>query len=490
MVVGSGIAGLTAGALLQKQGYQVTLLEAAVEWGGCAGKFQRKNFTFPVGATLGMGFEPGGLHKNVNDFLGIQLDVTELETVMDVRIGKQLFRYHTNRSRFLKMWEKKEPADSQRISNFFNEVWRIGQTLRKHMRHYPVLPPKSKQELAAFLRGLSPRSVTLLPYLGRTLCSLVKKHKLEHCHSFIHFINGVLMDSMQTTYEKCEVMMGSTALDIYHNGAFYVKGGLYRMAEELVQSINDNGGTVKKPRTVVSIRKQATNWLIEDHRENEYSADHVVLNVPLAGIEELLSANDYKKIKSSFEKKVDPMKQWGTFTTYLAIKEEAIPKEINLFHQVMVDPGEEPLGSNHFFMSLSEKGDTLRAPKGYRTMTVSTHIDLSAWQTKERYDQQSEGILTSVLAKLEELMPGSTDDLTYQFTGGPKAWERFVKRNFGGVGGFPQTKENALWRAVQHRTKVNGLWLCGDNIFPGAGTIGATSSGVHVARSVSGTRIL
>ncbi|PYZ94615.1 FAD-dependent oxidoreductase [Salipaludibacillus keqinensis] len=490
VVVGSGFAGLTAGALLQKEGYEVTLLEAAAEWGGCAGKFRRKNFTFPVGATLGMGFEENGLHRKINDSLSIHSDVLPLETVMDVRIGDRVFPYFTERSRFLSMWEKEEPVDALRIMNFFNEVWRIGQSLRKHMLHYPVLPPKSIQELQALLRGFSPMSVTLIPYLGRTLGFLVKKHRLEECHSFIHFINGVLMDSMQTTADKCELMMGATALDIYHHGAFYVRGGLFRVAEDLVSSIKENGGIAKKPREVVSIQKK-DHWVISDHRGNEYKADHVVMNVPLSNIKTLLDEKTYREIQPSLKKKEDPTKQWGTFTTYLAIKDEAVPREMNLFHQVMVNPKLEPSGANHFFMSLSEKGDHLRASAGFRTMTVSTHINLNEWQTQEQYEQQSKVILNSVTSKLKQLMPGIDDDhFMYEITGGPRAWERFVKRQGGGVGGFPQTKENALWNAVQHRTKVDGLWLCGDNIFPGAGSIGATSSGVHVARSISGKKLV
>lgn len=39
VVIGGGIGGLTAGALLAKHDYEVTVLEASREWGGCAGKF-------------------------------------------------------------------------------------------------------------------------------------------------------------------------------------------------------------------------------------------------------------------------------------------------------------------------------------------------------------------------------------------------------------------------------------------------------------------
>ena len=40
IVVGGGIAGLTGAALLSKEGYQVTLVEAHSQLGGCAGTFK------------------------------------------------------------------------------------------------------------------------------------------------------------------------------------------------------------------------------------------------------------------------------------------------------------------------------------------------------------------------------------------------------------------------------------------------------------------
>ena len=43
IVVGGGIAGLTGAALLSKEGYQVTLVEAHSQLGGCAGTFTSKS---------------------------------------------------------------------------------------------------------------------------------------------------------------------------------------------------------------------------------------------------------------------------------------------------------------------------------------------------------------------------------------------------------------------------------------------------------------
>ncbi|MCM3788696.1 NAD(P)-binding protein [Domibacillus indicus] len=76
------ISGLTAAAILARTGHDVTVLEASSEWSGCAGKFQQRHALFPVGATLGMGFERGDFHKRV---------LRLLDTVMTLHFPNSLF---------------------------------------------------------------------------------------------------------------------------------------------------------------------------------------------------------------------------------------------------------------------------------------------------------------------------------------------------------------------------------------------------------------
>ncbi|NBQ21979.1 MAG: FAD-dependent oxidoreductase, partial [Synechococcaceae bacterium WB6_3B_236] len=64
-VLGAGIAGLTAAALLAQAGQRVLLLEAHHRSGGCAGTFRRGPYTFDVGATQVAGWEAGGIHRRL-----------------------------------------------------------------------------------------------------------------------------------------------------------------------------------------------------------------------------------------------------------------------------------------------------------------------------------------------------------------------------------------------------------------------------------------
>ena len=60
VVVGAGVGGLAAGALLARKGAMVTVLEAQDYPGGCAATFDRDGYRFDAGATIGCGFHDGG----------------------------------------------------------------------------------------------------------------------------------------------------------------------------------------------------------------------------------------------------------------------------------------------------------------------------------------------------------------------------------------------------------------------------------------------
>src|SRR5271154_4216048 len=60
-IVGGGIAGMATAARLQARGLSTIVFEAHGQPGGCAGFFRRRGFSFDVGATTLVDFEPGGV---------------------------------------------------------------------------------------------------------------------------------------------------------------------------------------------------------------------------------------------------------------------------------------------------------------------------------------------------------------------------------------------------------------------------------------------
>ncbi|MGA9290554.1 MAG: FAD-dependent oxidoreductase, partial [Anaerobacillus sp.] len=311
--------------------------------------------------------------------------------------------------------------------------------------------------------------------------------KLSEATSFRHFIDGQLIDSMQTTSEDCSALMGALALDIYHEGAYYTEGGLYRIAETLQQYIESNGGRTYRRKQIQTIRRENKRWVAIDQKGESWKADHLVNNIPVQGFVPLLPEPLQKKLPEKLMKR-SKISQWGAFTMYLALDEKVIPDYTALFSQVL-SPHEAMTEGNHLFLSLSRSSDLQRAPEGFRTLTVSTHTELHHWDTKEKYDNYKEELTEKVLSGIERVIPNVRSGIELQMTGAPRAWERFTNRPKGMVGGFPQTNEYSLFNSLSHRTGLDGLWLCGDSVFPGAGTIGVSTSGYHVYRSISKEKV-
>ena len=82
------------------------------------------------------------------------------------------------------------------------------------------------------------------------------------------------------------------------------------------------------------------------------------------------------------------------------------------------------------------------------------------------------------------VMVGITEASTTRSPATPRTFARFTGRPDGRVGGLPQTREWANFRALSHRSGQPGLYLVGDTVFPGAGTIGVTLSGLNAYREV------
>ncbi|UZW65670.1 NAD(P)/FAD-dependent oxidoreductase [Priestia flexa] len=476
-------AGLQQRYLLTKTGCSVTVLEASREWGGCAGKFSRGKYTFPVGATLGMGFEQGGVHEKILRFLDQHVEVQKLDTVMNVHFPHRTLTYYQNRQVHIAYLQKEFKGYKHNILSFYKEVQQIASEVRKLMAHLPILPPKTFTEWRKLLAALKFSSLQLIPQFQQTFLLLLKKHGLQEEKDFVHFVDGQLIDSMQTTSASCSLILGCLALDIYHEGAFYVKGGLYQVAERLQTYIENHGGKAIKGREAVRIERKDNRWIIHDHRDNSYDAFHVVCNVPVQNLGTILDEDVYMKLTPKLRAKAK-LPQWGTYTMYLAVKEEDLPNNLSLFQQILLSEQGDMTEGEHIFVSISHPNDEMRAPKGYRTITASTHIELNKWQTKEAYDAKKTVMETKMIEGIKTVIP-HIESAIYQISGGPVAWERFTSRAQGGVGGFPQTLENALFNSLSHRSGVKGLWLCGDTIFPGAGTIGASVSGYHVFQSIT-----
>ena len=80
-ILGAGVGGLFTGAILAKQGFQVTLLEQLPVYGGGLYSYERNNETWLTGMHILSGLQSDGPVTKILDEFGIQADI--VDTVLD-----------------------------------------------------------------------------------------------------------------------------------------------------------------------------------------------------------------------------------------------------------------------------------------------------------------------------------------------------------------------------------------------------------------------
>jgi C-3',4' desaturase CrtD len=485
VVIGAGIGGLTAAALLAKAGLAVTVLEAHVYPGGCAGTFYHRGFRFDAGATLAAGFDPGGGMTRLGQALGIAWAVDLAEVAM---------RVHLPDGGYVTRWTDPVAWHAERLAAFgptAEPFWRWQEGTADYMWTLAVRglpwPPQSPADLARLASmglQLAAGAPTWLPGLALDGLRPLTARLSQAPARLRQYVDGQLMISAQATSERANALYGAAALDMPRRGVAHVRGGIGRLAEALADAVRRHGGRVHYRQRVTRVAAQRGEaYRIETGREAAFEADNVVFNLPPHDAAALLGDASPPVLRRAEL----PPDGWGAFMVYAGLDGAVVPPGLPLHHQVLV---REPLGEgNSIFLSLSLAGDAARSAVGQRTVTISTHTDLRAWwrlfeRDRAAYEERKAATVERVLDAAEVAVPGLRSAIKLILPGTPVSFQRFTHRSRGWVGGFPQTNLLRTWgpRLGPH------FWLVGDSIFPGQSVLATALGGQRVAHALLRTQ--
>lgn len=478
IIIGAGVGGLTAAALLLKRGWQVTVLEAGTYPGGCAGTFFHKGYRFDAGATLAGGFDPAGPHTRLADILGLEWPVTPItDAAWVTHLPDQSVHQWVDAARWRAEYLDKFPFSArfwQKQEQLAKIAWDIA------ARHFPW-PPATIAEALRLPLALRPETLSAAPYLFSKMRRLLPR---ETTPAFKAFVDGNLLISAQAISDQADALYGSSVLDLPRRGVMHVRGGMGAIAETLAAWIKANGGEVKYRQRVT--RLETVNGRARaavTAKEMRFEADVFLANVTPWALETLLGEAAPGRLRR--ETRSRPW-MWGAFVVHAGVRAEKISHPVT-HHQVIVDV-EKPLGEgNSVFISLSPLNDPSRAPAGMRAAILSTHTRIADWQGLDEaaYEERKARYAEKVLTAAERALPGFRAAAELVLPGAPQTYEFYTRRPLGMVGGFPQT---SLLAARGPQSGLSNLWLVGDSIFPGQSTAGVTLGAMRVARLVSGNR--
>ncbi len=478
LVIGAGVGGLTAGALLAREGFEVTVLEAHVYPGGCAGTFYHKGFRFDAGATLAGGFQPGGPHAIVGEMLGLTWPVKRVEPGWVIQLPEVAITRWGDAAR----WREERTRALPALKHFWGVQERAAEAAWQFAARLPEWPPRTLGDVARLATKIRPNMVPISPLAMMSMGQVLNMLGVREINART-FIDAQLLISAQTTAQHANALYGSIAIDLPRVGVHHVRGGIGNIARTLAESLIAQGGKVLYRQEVTRIKVQPDRtFRIETNKGGSFAADVVLANLTPWALDKLLGEQSPQALRAEIQGRPST---WGAFTLYLGVPAEGLP--VHSDHFQIVQRLDQPLGEgNSVFVSMSDADDPARAPAGMRAITLSTHTRIEAWwalreNTPDAYQQRIEDYRDRLLAGAERAIPGLRQRATLILPGTPAAFRRFTRRPGGMVGGFALA---SLLRARGPRTGIPGLWLVGDSIFPGQSTAGVTMGALRVADEV------
>ncbi|CEJ45976.1 C-3',4' desaturase CrtD [Umezakia ovalisporum] len=486
-VIGAGIGGLTAAALLAHRGYSVLVLDQALVPGGCASTFKRQGFIFDVGATQVAGLEPGGIHHRIFSELSIDLpEATPCDPACAVYLPGETTPINVWRDP--NKWKEERQRQFPGSEPFWQMMAVLFEASWQFQARDPVLPPRNVWDLWQLTQAVRPSTLITVPYTLFTVGDALRFYKLDNNHRLRTFLDLQLKLYSQVNAEETALLYAATALRVSQlpQGLFHLQGSMQVLSDGLVESLIRDGGKLLMRHTVEQINvenNKATALVIRNQKTGEISTelvDHVIANVTVQNLVQLLG----EKTPSGYKKRVEKLPPASSaFVVYLGVDISAIPLNCPPHLQFLYDINKPISENNSLFVSVSHPGDG-RAPEGKATIIASSFVDPAPWWETENYQQLKHKYTQQAIAHLSQHFYLKPETIIYQEAATPRTFAHYTGRHRGIVGGIGQRIATFGPFGFANRTPIKHLWLVGDSTHPGEGTAGVSYSALTVVRQI------
>lgn len=487
VVIGAGIGGLTAAALLARRDYQVRAFDQAIVPGGCASTFKRRGFTFDVGATQVAGLEPGGIHHQIFAELDIPLpEATPCDPACAVFLPGETTPINVWRDPAA--WKAERQRQFPGSEPFWQLMQRLFEASWRFQGRDPVLPPRSPWDLARLVQALRPDTLQTVPYTFATVGQVLEKFGLASDRRLKTFLDLQLKLYSQVDADETAMLYAATALSVSQapQGLFHLEGSMQVLSDRLEKSLVRDGGLLQMRHSVQTVHTEGSRVTgVTVHNSKTGTtwfepADHVVANVTVQNLVELLG----DRAPKGYNRRVQNLPpSSGAFVIYLGVDAAAIPPDCPPHLQFFYNY-DGPIGDNNsLFVSVSRPGDG-RAPAGMATIVASSFTATAPWWQTQDYEALKQSYTDGAIRRLSGYFDLSPDHLIHVEAATPRTFAQFTARQQGIVGGLGMRVSSYGPFGFANRTPINGLWLVGDSTHPGEGTAGVSYSARTVVQQI------
>jgi C-3',4' desaturase CrtD len=489
VVVGAGVGGLTAAALLAARGMSVCLLEKEARPGGCVAGLQKFGYNFEATASLYASWQPGGIHERVFAELPVEAPETRpLSTPYVVRLpDKTEISLTENDSEFEASLRAAFPECAGAAINFYREIGPISEALMRVAERVPDLSTASRLRR---LKAIAPEA-RIAARIMNAMEHTAAQYLDQTSHRFRRFIDAQLQMFAQCASETCSYLYAAVALMIPRRGMYSIRGGGDALAAALLSAINKSGGVVRLNTPVLRLAYDASG-----HARGVDLLSGETVEATRAVISNLPVWDTYGKLvglnrtPDHLRQRLKNLRGWGAYLLFLGLYEEAA-RRLPAEHVLTLSDWQEgetynPENSQLMFAAAPD-WDT-RAPLHKRAATVCAFTEPTQWfafhEDEAEHEAQDQLWLETCWERLHAAMPELGAGVEVIETATPRAFYENTRRKLGMVGGVGQSLDVFGPRSLNHRTTLPNLLMVGDTTFPGHGVAAVTHSALIVANEL------
>ncbi|EAR01315.1 phytoene desaturase family protein [Maribacter sp. HTCC2170] len=499
IVIGGGLAGLTAGATLAKFGKKVLLLEQHHKPGGCATTFKRGDFIIEVGLHEMCGLDENGAVLRLFDMLDItkKIEFLKVPELYAVFSGEEKFVFPHGFDEATKALVSKYPEDEKGIKR----LMKLLSGIRREGVKLPRTPLKRKL-MYPFMPLLYPN---LVEASRHTVGSWFDKYitnenaKLDLLAHLVYWNDDPYTLSMFYYGLPFSSFIGS--------GGYFIKGGSQKLSDQLAAYIEQHGGKVllgKKAEKIVTDNGKVTAVTFRDGFNESLEAvtipcDNVVANCAMPIVPEMLDEPHATSLKHQIADKTNAC---SLLNIYLGFKSELEAYGVKHYSNVLkgedvnslkdIYPNNTGDWSKRTFVFVDyNKIDSQLAPKGKSVGVICCADYLKDWDglSKEDYKAKKEEVAQILLDRLEKQFPGIRESIAYYEVATSKTIKRFTSNTAGSVYGFKQSKEQAGTKRLRNNFLIPNLYFASAWAFPGGGFEGSIMAGFLAALQMNRDKI-
>ncbi len=459
VIIGSGLGGLSCGYILQRNGYDVTILEQGMQIGGCLQCFVRKGAKFETGMHfIGSAAEGQTMDKVLhyleltNDLKLSSLDPLGYNTIA---LAGQQFQFANGKEAFIERMASYFPKEKDALRKYVDIVNRIASA--------STLTSLTSQE-----RDMAANTEYQTRSINEVLDSLFTDPLLKNV-----LVGDLPLYSAEL--DKTPFSQHAFIMDFYNQSAFRIVGGSDSIAHSLSKSIERMGGQILAKKKVVKIEcddTKATGVITED--ETFYPADYVISTIHPNRMLEML---DTKMIRSSFRQRINSIKQTAAvFAVYLKFKDQSMPYMNTNFYGYSGNtpwncenytPAEWPKGFLYMHFCHEDKAQWAKSGAILSYMNIE---DCAKWRGTTighrgaDYEDFKRRHAERLIAEVEKFQPGISSSIDSYFTSTPLTYVDYTGTEDGSMYGVAKDITLGVGGRVPYRTKVPNLLMAGQNV--------------------------